>query len=456
VTRSTESPGGQRRWVLALAVGVYLFAFRIYDVENSFALLGEQVRDWSVAQRSLDNLPWIGPRSVTSGLDIGPFYYRFLWLARVLVGPFADNLPHAGAWAISALQSLGDVVLFIALSRVLENGWLAAAIVITGGSATLDAHLSSTIWNPPIAVAFVKLASAACIWSTPLSRRAGMCALGFAALAVQTHFSALVVAAPVTIAVLWALWRAQRLRGVAPAVVVGAVVMLSWLLPYFVSAPPELAASAVRHQPSGALSSLEYVVADPLSRFHVRDSVAAVAGALEFLLGRPYQTPWLRWALLGGMLILLACRHVALAAISVGAIAAAIAVFSLWQGSFGEVYWFLVIGPAGAICMLAPIALTRGRVRSVLTAAAVVLMTLMQPARAHEAWTEWRLPQYGVLVSGARAIVADGSEVREINAAFHVPDGMDVYFLHALLGGRLDPSGPVARIEQSGEVTYQP
>jgi hypothetical protein len=102
---------------------------RIYDVENTFALLGEQVRDWSVAQRSLDNLPWIGPRSVNSGLDIGPVYHQFLWLARVLVGPFADNLPHAGAWAISALQSLGDVALFIALSRVLENGGLAAAIV---------------------------------------------------------------------------------------------------------------------------------------------------------------------------------------------------------------------------------------------------------------------------------------------------------------------------------------
>ena len=169
-----------------------------------------------------------------------------------------------------------------------------------------------------------------------------MCALGFAALAVQAHFSALVVAAPVTIAVLWALWRAQRLRGVVPAIVVGAVVMLSWLLPYFVSAPPELAASAVRHdQPSGALPSLEYVVADPLSRIHVRDSVAAVAGALEFLLGRPYETPWLRWALLGGgLLFCWPCRHVALAAISVGAIAAAIAVFSLWQGPFGEVYGF--------------------------------------------------------------------------------------------------------------------
>jgi hypothetical protein len=192
----------QRQWVLALTVGAYLFAFRVHNLEHSFALLDEQVRDWSVAQRSFDNLPWIGPRSLNSGLDIGPVYYRFLWLARVLIGPFADNLPHAGGWAISALQSVGDAALFVSLWRVLNSGWLAAAIVVTAGTATLDAHLSSTIWNPPVAVAFVKLASAACIWSTPISRRAAMCALGFAALAVQAHFSALVVAGPVAMAVL--------------------------------------------------------------------------------------------------------------------------------------------------------------------------------------------------------------------------------------------------------------
>ena len=77
-------------------------------MSESFALLGEQQRDWSVAQRSFDNLPWIGPRSLNSGLDIGPVYYRFLWLCRVLLGPLADNLPHAGGWGIAGLQSIAQ------------------------------------------------------------------------------------------------------------------------------------------------------------------------------------------------------------------------------------------------------------------------------------------------------------------------------------------------------------
>jgi hypothetical protein len=107
------------------------------------------------------------------------------------------------------------------------------------------------------------------------------------------------------------------------------------------------------------------------------------------------------------------------------------------------------------VCLIAPIAATTGQTRRWLTAGIVATVVVLQPARAAEAWHRWRAPQYGVLVQGVRAIVADGRPVREIEATFAVPAGMDVYFLHALLHGRLDPSGPVAQIDGTGSVGYR-
>jgi hypothetical protein len=253
------------------------------------------------------------------------------------------------------------------------------------------------------------------------------------------------------------LWGAEKLRGVVPAMLVGAAVTMSWLVPYVVNAPGELAASGAGHgQSSGAVSGLLSVLSDP-SRLRVNASGEAVAFGLEFLLGHPYELPWVRWAILaGGIVILVACRNVALLAISAGAIAAAVLVFSLWQGPFGEGYWFMVIGPAGAICLIAPIAATRRALRIALTVGAALVVALLQPARAAEAWHTWRVPQYGALVSGARAVVARGTRVREIHPDFDVPPGADVYFLHALWGGRLDVTGAVAQIAPNGEVTYAP
>lgn len=91
----------RRRWIAGiagtLAVCLYLLFFRVHGIESNFPLLGEQVRDWSIALRNFADLPLVGPRSVTSGLDIGPVYYWCLWAGHVVLSPALGPLPHPAA-----------------------------------------------------------------------------------------------------------------------------------------------------------------------------------------------------------------------------------------------------------------------------------------------------------------------------------------------------------------------
>ena len=90
---------------------------RTYDVASTFLMLGEQTRDWTIALGSITELPLTGAPSTAGGRGFGPAYYWLLWLGRVTIGPFMDNLPHAGGITVALLQSIADVWLFVALSR---------------------------------------------------------------------------------------------------------------------------------------------------------------------------------------------------------------------------------------------------------------------------------------------------------------------------------------------------
>ena len=89
------------------AVAVVLFAYvlvlRTYDVASTFLMLGEQARDWTIALGSLTDLPLLGAPSTAGGRGLGPAYYWLLWLGRVVIGPFTDNLPHAGGITVAQI-----------------------------------------------------------------------------------------------------------------------------------------------------------------------------------------------------------------------------------------------------------------------------------------------------------------------------------------------------------------
>src|SRR5215213_10814072 len=96
-----------RRGVIAMACAlfVYVLAMRTYDVATTFLMLGEQTRDWAVALGGITDLPLLGAPSTAGGRGLGPSYYWALWLGRVTIGPFLDNLPHAGGITVALLQS---------------------------------------------------------------------------------------------------------------------------------------------------------------------------------------------------------------------------------------------------------------------------------------------------------------------------------------------------------------
>jgi len=63
-----------------------------------------------------------------------------LWLGRIVIGPFTDNLPHAGGITISLLQTIGDTWLLWVLMTRLP---IALAMSLFVVSAPFDLGLSS-------------------------------------------------------------------------------------------------------------------------------------------------------------------------------------------------------------------------------------------------------------------------------------------------------------------------
>src|SRR5262249_34481134 len=153
---------------------------------------------------------------------------------RLILGPFMDNLPHAGGITVALLQSIADVWLFIALSRRMH--WsLSLALGLLIASAPFDVAISSLIWNPPVCAAFIKMAMASALTISPPTPHGGSgetrarvaIPAALAWVAVQSHLSGIFVAAPL----LGAVALTRRLKGIV--VVAATVIVLQ--LPFLIS-----------------------------------------------------------------------------------------------------------------------------------------------------------------------------------------------------------------------------
>ena len=160
---------------LAAVFFVYVLWIRTYDVAATFLMLGEQTRDWTIALGGLTELPLAGAPSTAGGRGFGPAYYWLLWLGRVTIGPFLDNLPHAGGITVALLQSIADTWLLVALWRRVHWG-LALAMCLLIASAPFDIAISSVIWNPPVSAALIKMATAMALIARPPRHLAAMAA----------------------------------------------------------------------------------------------------------------------------------------------------------------------------------------------------------------------------------------------------------------------------------------
>lgn len=439
------------RVAVAVAVFGYVLLIRTYDIANTFLMLGEQTRDWTIALGGWNELPLTGAPSTAGGRGFGPVYYWLLWIGRHLVGPFTDNLPHAGGIVVALLQSAADTFLLIALWRRVHIT-LAITMVMFLASAPFDISISGVIWNPPVSAALVKMATALalCLGATPSTWKVAATAAA-AWLAVQAHLSAIFVAAPL-LAVLVAQpmisrqW--QRAAGRAALVIaVLAVLQIPYAIAYL--RQPDAAIG-----PSGALSSMAQAPSIRIAR-----SYAAVVNTTGELLVRRRETWTFQLPVLIAALIVSVRwrKDLPAMAVSVGPILAATALFATWTRPYDS-YWFLTATTAMVLTFgLAVAALPSPAAIQWTGTGLLVVVLLLQPLRIDQAKAFFSYPQYRAMRIGSIELARRAPVLRDIRVTFAgAHPTMDKYFMYTILGGRIDPASPqTAFVETDGRVRIE-
>ena len=440
------------RALLVLGVFLYLVLVRTSGISRSFWLLGDQILYWRIALGSWRDLPIGGGPSSVGGTTLGPTFVWTLWAIRHLVGPWTDNLPHAGGIGLSIVQSAADAFLAAAVWKRFGSPAMAVALALFVGSAPFDMALTATIWNPPLAVAFVKISIAAILFSRadgPLWWEAA--ATAAALCAVQTHSSAIFFAAP-------AIASLVARRAIADGVKAGlrraaalAAVMLALELPFVVN---RLVHAGDQAAPVLVVRSVAYTLAHP-DALRPAQSFAAVVSSCEYILLLPWTFAWGGTAIVvcAAVAILRLRRDVTLVSVTVAPIVVAIAGFSFWQRAFDS-YWFMTIAPSVALTVV--LAATAWRPAAPIVSAVLLAATVAaQPSRLAEAHVFFRLPEYGLLARGSQLIRRRLTEVRGIATEFTLPNSTDPTFLYEVLGGRVTAGAPFsATIRADGQVTF--
>ena len=414
------------RLALAVLFFVYVFAIRTYDIATTFLMLGEQTRDWTIALGGITDLPLAGAPSTAGGRGFGPAYYWVLWIGRMILGAFFDNLPHAGGIVVALLQSIADVWLFIALSRRVH--WaLALALCLLIASAPFDIALSSLIWNPPVSAAFIKMATAMALSLTPASPVQYVAVtVTLAWLAVQSHLSGIFVAAPL----LAALAFNRRLKGV----VVVAATVLALQIPFLIALVREPSAPA---GPTSAIASLTHPQA--FRPWIAYSSVTGITGNLVMPLynGPEYTVP----VFIAAIIVAIRYRKdLAIIAVTGAAMLTATLLFTTSTRAYDS-YWFVTLTPALTLLFGMTIAAIPSKVAVKWIGVAILAIVIWrQPARIDDSKRYFKYPQYGVMVKASRDLITKAPVVKDIKLEFDVHPTMDRFFIYKILGGRVDPS----------------
>ena len=420
--RSRGLTGRNARIALAGLLFVYVLGIRIYDVSTTFLMLGEQTRDWTIALGGITDLPLTGAPSTAGGRGLGPIYYWLLWSGRILIGAFMDNLPHAGGVFVALLQSIADVWLFTALARRMH--WsLALAMSLLIASAPFDIALSSLIWNPPVAAAMIKMATA---MSLTLTAESPLWMVGVAAalawFGVQSHLSGIFVAGPLLLALAFT----RRLKGVAIAA--AAVIVLQ--IPFLIS---------LLHQagPAGPTSAIASLTNPQVFRpWFAYGSVTGITGNLLIHLydGYEYTIP----TLIAAVIVAYAYRKdVIVIAVSASAILMATLLFTTSTRPYDS-YWFVTLTTAMTLTFgMAIAAIPSQTAVRWIGVAMLALIVWRQPARIEDSKRYFKYPQYGTMVHASRELIMRAPVVRDIKLTFDVHPTMDRFFIYRILGGQV-------------------
>ena len=144
-------------YVLTFALTLFI---RVRGISTHFWMLWDQIRDWGIALGPFTDLPLVGPPTHFRGYTIGPAFYWVLWCVRVTVGPWFDNLPHAGGIGQAIIESGADALLLTAVWRRTRSVWVALAAIVVVSTAAFDVALSAIVWTTTVASALGMLGGA--------------------------------------------------------------------------------------------------------------------------------------------------------------------------------------------------------------------------------------------------------------------------------------------------------
>jgi hypothetical protein len=442
------------RIVVACVLFAYLAIVRTRHISETFELLGDQILYWNIALRSWHDLPIGGGPSSMGGTTLGPAFLWTVWAIRHVVGPWTGNLPHAGGIGLSIIQSAADVLLMLGVWKRFSSAMLALAVALVLATAPQEMSLTASIWNPPLAAAFIKMAIAFVLLDDRRTLWWGAAATAASVLALQCHSSAVFFAVPVMVSLTAREWIAGARRRAALAALASAGVVLLLETPYLL----DLAMHTGRQtSPARVVANVAFTLGHP-GALRPRAAYDALASAAGVLLVRP-------WTFGALSLLIAACAIVtavrtrsdpALACVTVVPPLAAVAGFAFWQGGY-EPYWFMTLMPS--LVLTIALALTAWRPAAPAVSAALLVVVLAaQPARYADAQIINRLPTYGALARGSQEIRRRAGAVRRIDLEFRVEPSTDPQFIYErVLGGRISPSAPfAATIERSGHVRFTP
>ncbi len=443
----------------ALGVSLLVFALaltiRIWGIETRFWLLEDQMRDWWIALGPFSQLPFVGPPTHVGGYTIGPAFYWILWGIRVTIGPWFDNLPHAGGIGHAILQSGADALLLAAVWRRTGSPWIALATIVLLVTSAYDLALAALVWNPVMGTMLAKAATALVLfdWHRRSIARASLTAV-LAWTAVHAYTGAIYVAVSVFVAMLVdPFFRGDRHQARRNLAIVAVTIGLLQL-PYLA----HRLSSQFRADAMGAVSGSvgRILTGDALPE--VAKSVNGYVGAFRFIEFAPWNVPLVGWALLACCAVVAVRyrRDPSLLAMTLLPQALAVVGYSLFLASLDH-YYYLSVMPAGAMTVvLAVLAIPPTRLA---TAAGVVLLAgalSMVPTKMRFSATMHRMPQYGVLVDASRRIKSVNQPMRSIRAEFSLPPTADPEYLFKVLGGRIDRDASwTSVITADGNVTFR-
>jgi hypothetical protein len=335
--------------IAALTFAVTL-AIRVWGISTHFWLLGDQIRDWSIALRSFTDLPLVGPATHVGGYTIGPAFYWILWAIRVTVGPWFQNLPHAGGIGQAMLQSGADTLLLAAVWRRTQSPWVALTTIVLVATASYDLSLSALVWNPSMGSMLAKMATALVLldWHRGSATRVAITA-ALAWSAVHAYTGAIFV----TVGVFTAVLAEPFARGNWDAVRRNAVIITSVVallqLPYMM----HQVSNGFSDSAMGAVSGSVGRIFSGSDRPQLTESIAGYVGAFKFIEFAPWQAPLAGWALLacGGILAVRYYRDPSLLAITLLPQLAAIIGYSLFLDDLDH-YYYLSLMPAAVLTIV--------------------------------------------------------------------------------------------------------